>query len=280
MAVRKSAAERLAEKGRADLDATIRRIIEEHLRTQARLEALAIGALTSGQLGVLRFRRRQQLAVRKTIRDLEAALDRPLSKAVRDAFRLGTRIADKGLPEIKLAPGISRIDKEAVELLEDNITNRLGDAQTTIGRRMDDIFRREGLKIAAIQLSDELPRTKATQRLVNQLTEQGVTSFQDSRGVRWNLDRYAEMVVRTTVSEAIFQGTQTQMLSRGFDLVTVSKSTRPCPDCRALEEKTFSLTGRAKGYPRLEVTFPVHPNCDHFVFPAPEAIEERREAVG
>jgi hypothetical protein len=144
----------------------------------------------------------------------------------------------------------------------------------------EDLFRREGLKIAAAHLAREDPIPTATTQLVRALAEEGVTSFEDKLGRRWNLDTYAEMVVRTTTSEAIFQGTQTQMLARGFDLVQVNQVVGACPQCIPFENKVFSLTGRADGFPRLKITFPIHPQCRHFIFPAPEAVEERRQALG
>lgn len=277
---RKSSAIGLGETGQGDLDVIIRQIIDAHIRTQARLEQLAVQALLSNQLGVLRFRRQQQAEVERAIRELEAAIGKPVGKLVKDAFRLGTRIADRGLPDEQVAKGVSRIDKQAVDLLTDNLENRLEDARITIGRREEDLFRREGLKIAAAQLSRRDPIPTATQNLVRALVEGGVTSFEDKLGRRWDLDTYAEMVVRTTTSEALFQGTQTQMLARGFDLVTVNKVVGPCPLCIPFDGKTFSLTGRADGFPRLEVTFPIHPNCRHFVAPAEEAVQEREQALG
>jgi hypothetical protein len=271
---------RLGEQGQDDLDVIVRQIIEEHIRAQAQLESLAVRALLSGQLGVLRFRRRSQREVDATLKKLEDAIGRPVPRLVRQAFKLGSRIADRGLPQEELPSGLSRVDENAVNILTDNLTNRLGDAATTIGRREEDLFRREGLKIAAAHLTREDPIPTATTQLVRALAEEGVTSFEDKLGRRWNLDTYAEMVVRTTTSEAIFQGTQTQMLARGFDLVQVNQVVGACPQCIPFENKVFSLTGRADGFPRLKITFPIHPQCRHFIFPAPEAVEERRQALG
>lgn len=275
----KASSTRLAERGLRDIDALIREIVAEYKSTQASIESIVYAALLSGKLGQLRFRRNRSATVLRALAQLEAATKKPASTIVKEAFRLGTRVADRDLPTSNLK-GLSRVNSEAVSLLLDNLDNRLGDARITIGRRSDDVFRREGLRMAAAQITRERSIPEATQQLVQRLTEQGITSFQDTAGRRWKLDAYSNMVVRTTVAEALFNGTQTRMIAGGFDLVKVNRSKEACPVCRPYEGKTFSLTGRADGYPQLDVTFPLHPHCDHFITPAPEAVKEREEALG
>jgi hypothetical protein len=104
-------------------------------------------AVASGALGTKRYRD-QQLA---TIRAV-------LSKLQDDAIPLATQTtAASYLLGGKTVEGVMRIPEgaftgihqEAVELLADNLAAKLNDAAVTVGRRAEDVFRREGLRAAA-----------------------------------------------------------------------------------------------------------------------------------
>lgn len=263
----------LLRKGITELEERIKAMTLRYSRAQARLDALLVEAMLSGKLGEAVYRRRQRQAAAAVIRSVESAAGEGKG-LIRQAFRLGARAGERtGSPGTS---GYGQVNKEALELLINNLQGRLGDAVTTVGRRADDALRREGLRVAAAQLADEESLPDATDTLVRRLTRGGVTAFQDRLGRQWSLETYAEMAIRTTTSEAIAQGTSAALLSQDFDVIVVNSVPDPCPICKPYDGNTYSLTGRSD-HPVLDRLPPFHPNCRHFILPSVEAVTERRE---
>jgi hypothetical protein len=233
--------------------------------------------------------RKQAVEDRSHIKDILAELDRQIPgevfPVIETAYDAGER-ATLHTPNIDLFPpvnDVSRLRREAVHLLAANAVHRLGDASQTVGRRVDDIFRRHGLRASAARAlhNDARPLGQDVDALVRTLQEKGVKSFEDKRGRAWGLSTYAEMVLRTTTAEAQNRAVINTMLSRGLDIVTVHHADphHPKDECTPYNNKTFSLTGADRDYPHLDRIPPFHPNCDHYLMPAPEAFATRREAA-
>lgn len=188
------------------------------------------------------------------------------------AFETGNGEAGQMLGE-----PLSGIDTSAVTILADNLIEDLGNATKTVGRRVDDIFRREALRAALSQIEAEQPPEAAIAQMLARLEREGITGFVDRAGKRWSLSTYASMAIRTTQSAALSEGVKDRMLTRGFDLVKVSDhhchfhGNDPENPCRRLEGKVISLTGRTPGYEHVSELCPWHPNCTHYILPAVEA---------
>lgn len=264
-----------------DLDPRVHALVALYVRAEARLSLIVRRALFAGRLGEARFRRAQQREAQQVIERLQQLAAPRARELVEQSFRAGGRIGGRTrLFDDQSTYG--RINREAVDLLAENLAGRLQDAHRTVGRRVDDVLRREGLRIAAEQLVAEQPVPRATRELRDRLAREGVTSFVDRAGRRWRLETYARMVVNTTKQEAVSEGTRLAMLSRGLDLVTVAghrcrhHPKDPRHPCVAWEGETFSLTGRSSEHPRLDRLPPFHPNCRHFIVPSVEAAAERR----
>lgn len=222
--------------------------------------------------------------VKGLLAELDAQIPREVFPIISIAYDEGEHAA-LHVPGFDLFPAIndvSAIKRDAVNMLADNVTQRLGEAAQTIGRRTDDVFRRHGLRAAAARaLSGEaLPLAYDRDQLVRQLREKGIRSFEDRRGRQWQLSTYAEMVLKTTTSEAQQRAVINTMLSRGLDLVDVKHTNphHPEDECTPYDGKTFSLTGGTTGFPTLDKIPPFHPNCDHFLMPSPKAFAARRDA--
>lgn len=257
------------------LEPRIKALVAEYVKAEAQITRLTTEALLSGKLKSKRYRQQRRAVLAALLKKLNAAAIPQAEGLVKVAFRAGTDAAREAVG----ARPVSAMQTEAIDLLQENLTSRLEDASTVIGRRVDDVFRREGLRIASAQLGDERTVGEATDRLVRELTKQGVTSFTDKRGANWGLESYAEMTVRTTTSEATNTGVATTLQSRGFDLVIVEGPRDIEDQCKPYVGKVFSLSGNAKGYPRLDRLPPFHPRCRHYILPAREASDERRERM-
>lgn len=100
------------------------------------------------------------------------------------------------------------------------------------------------------------------------LAEKGVTGFRDAAGRDRNMKTYAEMVARSTVREAMIEGTSNRLLEHGHDMAKISGGTgeNTCDKCAAWVGRIISLTGKTPGYPTIADARAVgvfHPRCTH-----------------
>jgi len=187
--------------------------------------------------------------------------------------------AGKQLPMEEFAA----LHTQSIEMIGENLAMNLAEVRVMVGRRVDDLFRHAGLN--ALQRATALGQTRkqATQRLLDELTENGISSFTDAGGKTWNLGTYAEMHARTTSMEATNLGTENRMAEVGEDLVKITSHAGACPLCIPWEGKVLSLSGSSDDYPSVDEARAAglfHPNCAHRPMPYIEkyALEEERVA--
>ncbi len=92
---------------------------------------------------------------------------------------------------------------------------------------------------------------------------------QYSNGAKMPLEKYAEMLARTSRIETANRGSFDRSLKNGIDLVRCTKVPNCCPYCQMYEDKVYSLTGRDSRFPYIYDTALqrgydiMHPNCRH-----------------
>jgi hypothetical protein len=79
-------------------------------------------------------------------------------------------------------------------------------------------------------------------------------------------------VARTTTREATNTGTIDAVQEVGGDLVQMTSHASACPICQPLEGRVYSISGKSKKYPKLDIAFSnghadIHPNCIHSIVP-------------
>lgn len=84
---------------------------------------------------------------------------------------------------------------------------------------------------------------------------------------RYSPKYYSEMVTRVKFHEAQAYGTLKVCENYGTDLVQVSNHNTKTPICMKYENKIFSISGKDKRFPKLDMTPPFHVNCLHLLFP-------------
>lgn len=255
---------------RVAADETARQVGDLYGDAQARLEKLVREALERGATGTADYRSRQLARIVALLSELQ---DRavPLSTAAAsEAYSAALAAVESSLPGP--GPAFSGVHQQAVEVLADNLVNRLNEAAQTVGRNVEDAFRRAALREAAVGVATGSARREVSAQLVRRLVEDGVTDaltgFVDRAGKRWPLEAYSKMAVRTTTREAVTQGTVNRLLERQADLVTISHHATSCEVCQPFDGKTYSLSGRTRGHPVLKKLPPFHPNCRHVLTPA------------
>lgn len=251
-------------------------LIRIYQDAEAQLAREVTAAVASGKLGTASYRRQQLAQVQALLVKLQADTAPKATAVLQASYTDGLKIAQ--LADVSGA--LSGIHTEAVEVLADNLSARLGNGITNVGRQVEDVFRKEGLRISGQQLAAGNTRLQASKQLTESLADQGIRAFTDVAGREWGLSRYTEMVLRTTTREAVSLGTKNRLIEGGIDLVTWDSTGESCPICDPLDGQTFSLTGATEGYDVIEEMPPIHPNCECVITPASTTFEELEAALG
>lgn len=193
--------------------------------------------------------------------------------------------------------------KEAIKLLNRvvDIEYKFGNADNESSKQLINSFNASfaetisGVNRTGIKLLDKATKTRINAILTNGISNKtlndikkdiavelrkGYVVLKDKSGKRWSLENYSEMLARTKLTEATNVGLQNQLLSKGYDLVMISKHNSDCDLCRPWEGKVLSITGNTKGYPTLEQAQKeglFHPNCQHRFVPYHEDFAKESE---
>lgn len=155
---------------------------------------------------------------------------------------------------------------------------RLRSTHMAILRQTEDVYRQAVAEGARPAVGGAETRRQATQRILNNLADRGVSGFVDKAGRNWELSTYAEMTARTALGRAAIQGFIETAAANGNDLVIVSDSPEECELCRPWEGRVLSISGKRAGRVTMAggVQAPIagsindaiqaglfHPNCTH-----------------
>ncbi|GAA0916890.1 phage minor capsid protein [Streptomyces rhizosphaericus] len=197
---------------------------------------------------------RKLTAVTALRRSAQGVVDE-LGKAVRldvfdamaDAYNTGHRTA---VAELGALPDRARqlVDEiipnaQAVDRLAQETVDVVTSTHRSILRTIVDKFRAVVAEVTATPLLGTGTRRQAAQDAMRRFADQGITSFVDRAGRRWQLTSYAEMAVRTSVARAATEAHARTLTDAGIELVVVSDAPRECPLCRPWEGRVLALTG-------------------------------------
>jgi hypothetical protein len=216
------------------------------------------------------------------------------------AYQLGVEFGEQGLRGVRRAAGraginlrpearravalrerdvFSRVHQEAVQAITGAMLDQVNAAVLEIGRRTDDVFRQQGILAVARGVAAGKARVEVSREIKDRLIAAGQPVFRDRLNRVWTLDRYAEMVARTTTREAMTQGTINRLREEGIVLAQVSQ--HPCKDfCVYYENVIVCIQGTHPVYPGIEAIGggpPFHPRCIHVLRPFVERLASREE---
>ncbi len=162
------------------------------------------------------------------------------------------------------------VNREAVAALVAQMQGTVAAAHAQIGRRVADLFRQVAIESTTQGVAGGWTRLQTSKEMQRRLVEEGKLTFRDKLGREWPLERYTEMVARTTMREANVQGTIDRLVDQGIALVQVT--THHAADfCRYYEGKVFSIgETQHPDYPPLSSIGggpPFHHNCRHALKP-------------
>lgn len=252
----------------ADVEVSLLRYIAKRLARGLGDDDWAVKRL--GEAGVVRSR------ARRIVSSLQRERDKEVVRMVMAAHAAG---AESAARTTGIAATIATVDSEAASrALVHALSGNLSQADLSILRSADDIYRRVIANVTARGLADEFTRRAAAQAALDMFADTGITGFTDMAGRNWSLTSYAEMACRTAVNSAARQGVFDELRADGRDLVIVSGSPSCCEMCAPWEGEVLSLDGMTSGYPTLgeaEADGLFHPNCSHTADPYIEGLTKR-----
>lgn len=258
-------------------DQKVKRLVNLYEAADLRLQVLITEAIARGATGTANYYRRQLAEVRKVLVEVQTNAIPFATELIGDAYVHGVTVVDETIGTKGSFAGVHR---EAVDVLADNMVNRLGEAVTTVGRQAEDVFRRIALDQVSLGLLEGSTRKNVSDAMARRLVSERAGAFVDRAGRKWSLQSYTQMVARTTTRETVSMGTANRLLENGHDLVTISEHDHKDDECSDYEGKTFSMTGATPGYDVLDTYPPFHPNCVHVLTPAETTLDEFEAAVG
>lgn len=263
-------------------------LVSRYLRAALVLRQLIAGAVTRGALGTAAQRRKQLAAVERALVSLQSSTRGLAAVSIAAGYQIGSVEADQSI-EIALPDSIASpllepafaagANQNTVKALQAATERKLDNAIAQVGRSAEDVFRRVALEEVGTGVAAGLGRRETSARIADRLAGEGIAAFVDRAGRRWKLDTYARMVARTTQREAASLGTADRMAQVGLDLVKISDHDTKTPICKPYEGKVFSLSGRTRGYKKLDRSPPFHPNCEHVMGAAAENVALAREVL-
>ena len=208
-----------------------------------------------------------RIELQKTVKKTNIISENKIFGSIVKAYLLGFNSAnmDLGLASVKLKD--INIPSSLINLII-KLKNSIIASNQTILRRSLDVYREVIAEVSQTVLVGTDTRLEIAQNALNKFANNGITSFVDKSGRRWEMASYTEMATRTATGRASIQGHIDRQIEQKRDLVIVSDHRGECELCRPFEGKILSLTGATIGYmtlndARAQGLF--HPNCRHTI---------------
>ena len=116
-------------------------------------------------------------------------------------------------------------------------------------------------------------QTKTTKLLSNSVFQDTVF-LMDSIGRKWQPNHYATMYARTRSRDVEQSVMFDDLVTLDQDIVRITTTDTNTPICLQHIGRYFSLSGKTKGLPILELQPPFHPNCVHHMIPVEQSERE------
>lgn len=265
---------------RVDLDDDqIAELRDEYKKADDDLTVILL-SIAAGALSVVMVNQAKQ-RVQQRISQLNGTISQWADKNVGQAYEQGKLDAIKQLQSFndaladqiaqKISSGdftIDQLHREAQQALSADMKARLSESITQMGRSADKTLSQmlhKGLSQKIANAGEDVSLRELKKSLLDVFDKNGVNALVDRAGKRWSPDVYAEMLSRTTLSQARNTGLTNSLASQGYDLVLVS-SHGAKDDCGPWEGATLSLNGNVPGFMTVADAAAgglFHVNCQH-----------------
>jgi hypothetical protein len=268
----------MAKKQKKITDKRILKLIQ--LYQQARKDLLDIILKSEIKGTPASYERALLSQVEEELKGLNGSCKKWCQETLPGFYQEGTASIDDFLKNhnLPISGSFAKLHKRAIDIIIDNTVTDLVQANKFVGRKIRDELRDVSLEVIGQKLATGRTVHQTKNMLIDRITTQGIAFIKNGKGQvslnnkTYQLDRYAEMVARSTTREATNRGTLNQLTNRGYDLVKISDHNSPCPQCSMYEGRVYSISGEDKRFPPLDVAYDgeflnIHPNCIHVITP-------------
>lgn len=259
-------------------------LIAIYKAAQMRLIDEITSAQVRGATGTAAYKRAILANVNEILAELQGQSAVWVAQNIPAEYRTGLEAANKAADAQYKAAGetpptypveFASVHQEALRVLIDDTNRVFTELIQHTGRNIDDMIAEANRQAIAAKLSSGSTVKQAAAILQEMLVERGISAFEYKRGgqtVYMQLDRYAAMVARSTTAEVQNQASLKQSQEIAGDLVKMTTHSPTCPICYPLQGRVYSISGKNKDYPKLELAYSggyanIHPNCRHRVNP-------------
>ncbi|MDH6282813.1 phage minor capsid protein [Prescottella agglutinans] len=207
------------------------------------------GDLDQPQSGLTRLALRigpVRRAVARILDNLRSESRVRVSEAMREAMENGRQAAIDDLTPTVRVPvyPVDGASAQRAEALNRKLEQPLERAKLVTENAYQRIIREA---TAGQKADSKAARKRLVQRALDKFAAEGISGFIDKRGRSYDLVTYAEMAVRTAITEAEVSAYLAQARHAGLDLVIISDVPQSCELCRPFEGKLLSITGTTRG---------------------------------
>lgn len=167
-----------------------------------------------------------------------------VTQAIREAWERGRQAAIDDTPgEIVPVLNVDGAAAEQAEMVARRLEETHPRAQLSVTNRYREIIDEVTRDQPA---ASEAARKRLVQQALDKFAADGITSFVDKNGRRYDLVSYTEMAVRAAITEAEVTSYTRQLVHAGIDLIIVSDVPQACALCRPFEGRILSITGATR----------------------------------
>lgn len=265
--------------------------IEELIRlfTTAQAELIRILQTVEPRGSVYQYRKELLTQVNKELALLNGKATPLMESLIRQAYvqgivtvnrKLGKKMNSK--EEVIILKELNKTHRKTINVFIRNKLNELNDAQFFIGRQIKDNIQKSVEDAVGLKLTTNETLKECKKNILKNFAENGISAIKTKDGKMIRLDAYAEMAARSTTREVTNTAIIKQVQELGRDLVKISSHPGACPVCQTYEGRVYSISGKDKRFPRLDIVFSsgyanIHPNCRHTLEPYVEELNNVNE---
>jgi hypothetical protein len=262
--------------------------VEELIRlfTSAQAELIRLLQTVEPRGSVYQYRKELLTQINKELALLNGKATPLMESLIKQAYIQGIILVNRKLGkkmkstrEADILKELSKTHRKTINVFIRNKLNELNDTQFFIGRQIKDNIQKATQEAIGLKLSTNETLQECKKNILKNFSEQGITAIKTKNNRYIRMDAYAEMVARSTTREVTNTATILQVSELGYDLVKISEHPNACPICQKYQGRVYSISGKDKRFPKLDVAFSsgyanIHPNCRHVLEPYIEAFND------
>ena len=262
--------------------------IDELIRlfTASQYELIRLLQTTQPRGTVTKYRKELLTQINKELELLQKNATPVMESLIKQSYVKGILFVNRKLgkkmnsvKESDIMRALSKTHRKTINVFIRNKLNDLSDVNYFIGRQIKDNIQKAVEEAVGLKLGTNETLKECKKNILRNFAENGINAIKTKNNRTIRLDAYADLVARSTVREVTNTATIKQVEELGYDLVKISSHTGACPICQKYEGRVYSISGKDKRFPKLDVVFSsgyanIHPRCRHVLEPYIETFND------